>query len=332
VASETSALATVELRHSRHELHRRLSDEQQHWLADLYRANASAVYFVCKFLLRRPEDAADATQEVFLKAVESLRGRSTAGHARSWLLTAAQDHCLDVLRRHPQVDGPVPDPGADSGGVADPEAAVVERAHVNAVLGELRARERQALLMWAVERRPLAEIARELGLSYTAVQQLLFRARRHAASVAARVAAVLGLFQFGRVLRRASQAGQLALIAAVVPVVLASVPSTSSARQASSTPASHPAGLARTEATKVNGAQGPTTSGIEGTQAVAPAITLPVTLPVTPVLQVPVAPLPVPRVSVEGVTSTVNRQISRLEQSLGLPAVQPPAPDLPLIR
>ena len=326
MASETSALATVELRHSRHQLHRRLSDEQQHWLADLYRANASAVYFVCQFLLRRPEDAADATQEVFLKAVESLRGRSTAAHARSWLLTAAQDHCLDVLRKYPEVDKAAPNPAANPGGDADPELAVVERAHVNAVLGELRVRERRALLMWAVERRPLAEIARELGLSYTAVQQLLFRARRHAASVAARVAALLGLFQFGRVVRRASQAGQLALVAVVVPVVLVSVPSTSSARQAASAPASHPAVLVRTDAIKVKGAQGPRPSGIQGTLAVTPAITL----PVTPVLQVPVAPLPVPRVSVEGLTSTVNRQVSRLEQSLGLAAPQPPALPSPL--
>jgi RNA polymerase sigma-70 factor (ECF subfamily) len=229
VANETSALATVELRHSRQVLHRRLSDEQQHWLADLYRANASAVYFVCQFLLRRPEDAADATQEVFLKAVESLRGRSTTEHARSWLLTAAQNHCLEVLRRDPQMDKPTLDPIADSLGGTDPESAVVERALIKAVLGELRVRERRALLLWAVERRPLAEIARDLGLSYTAVQQLLFRARRHAASVAARVAALLGVFHLGRVVHRASQAGQLALVAVVVPVVLAVTPSSAPA-------------------------------------------------------------------------------------------------------
>jgi RNA polymerase sigma factor (sigma-70 family) len=230
VASETSALATVELRRPRHELHRRLSDEQQRLLADLYRENASAIYFVCNFLLRKPEDAADATQEVFLSAVESLRERATAKHARAWLLTAAQNYCLEVLRGHQRLETIEANAAVGQGGEQDPESAVVERDTVSAVFAALRVRERQALWQWAVERRPLAEIARDLGLSYTAVQQLLFRARRHAASVAAWVAALLGLFQLGRVARRASQGAQLVLVAAVVPVVLASTPSSSGTR------------------------------------------------------------------------------------------------------
>jgi RNA polymerase sigma-70 factor (ECF subfamily) len=225
VASETSAITTAELR-QRHELRRRLNGAQQRSLADLYRSNASAVYFVCHFLLRNPEDAADATQEVFLKAVERLGGRSTTEPMRSWLLTAAQNHCLEVLRRHHRVSTIA---GTDSGGDADPETAVVERDLISAVFRELRVRERKALWQWAVESRPLAEIANDLGLSYTAVQQLVFRARRHAASVAARVAALLGLLQLGRALRRVSQAYQVALAAAVVPVVLVSSLSSSGA-------------------------------------------------------------------------------------------------------
>ena len=317
MASETSALATVELRHPRHGLHRRLSDEQQHWLADLYRANASAVYFVCHFLLRRSEDAADATQEVFLKAVESLRGRSTAEYARSWLLTTAQDHCLDVLRRHPQLDKAAPNPAGDVGAEADPESTVIERAQVNAVLGELRVRERRALLMWAVERRPLAEIARELGLSYTAVQQLLFRARRHAASLAARVAALLGLLRFAQVVRRAAQAGQLALVAAVVPVVLVSVPSSSPAQHAAGAPPSQSSVLARAPAALVNGVHPPPASVGANTMTVAPA------------LQVPAPPVALPSDSVQGATSTINRAVEDLKRSVGLPAPTPPSPTLP---
>lgn len=297
MAIDTSALATAELRHPRQRLHRRRSDEQQRWLADLYRANASAVYFVCQFLLRNPEDAADATQEVFLRAVESLHGRSTAKHARSWLLGAAQDHCLDVLRSHPQVDRPVPNPGVDSRGDADPESAVVERAHVTAVLGELRLRERRALLMWAVERRPLADIARELGLSYTAVQQLLFRARRHAASVAARVAALLGLFQFGRVVRRASQVGQLALVAVTVPVVLSSLSSSSADHRATVAPPSVSASLGRGP-----GAAGKSLGGSE-TSTIVGAV------------RVNGVPVSLPSVPIGGARLTVNNAISTLERS-----------------
>jgi RNA polymerase sigma-70 factor (ECF subfamily) len=318
VASEVSASATAELRHSRHELHRPLSDDQQRWLADLYRANASAVYFVCKFLLRKPDEAADATQEVFLRAAESLRGRTTAQHARSWLLTAAQNHCLNLLRTHSRVDKTRSDPIADPRDDADPETAIVDRALITAVLGELRVRERRALLLWAVEQRPLAQIAHDLGISYTAVQQLLFRARRHAASVAARVAAVLlGLLQLGRAARRASQAGQLVLVAVTVPVVLASLPLSSNANHAVGSPPSNSAVVRSAPAAVVNDVRAPRTSAEKTTLVVAPG------------LQVPGAPVSLSSVSIEG-ASTISGLIAKLErtvETLGLPPTPPTLPN-----
>lgn len=275
-------------------------------LADLYRANASAVYFVCHFLLRNPEDAADAMQEVFLKAVESLRGRSTANAARAWLLSAAQDHCLEMLRRHHRVDRIATSAGTDSADVADPETAVVERDLVSAVLKELRVRERHALWLWAVESRSLAEIANDLGLSYTAVQQLLFRARRHAASVAARVAALLGLLQLGRALRRASQAYQLVLLAAVVPVVLASVPSTSAPNPSLGSPPSESSSLGRAPA----GAG----KGLDWSNATARAGT--VALPGAP-LSLPSVALKADAPAFDSAISTLDRSIRQLTGTIG---------------
>jgi RNA polymerase sigma factor (sigma-70 family) len=175
-------------------------------------------------VLRNPDDAADATQEVFLRAVDSVREASPAENVRSWLLTVARSYCLEVLRRRQRSDRTTAHFDVDSGGDADPEAAAIERHVVTAIFGELRERERRALWQWAVERRPLAEIAHEQGRSYKAAQQFLIRARRHALSVAARVAALLGLFQVGRAARRVTQAGQLVLVAVAVPVVLVSVP------------------------------------------------------------------------------------------------------------
>jgi RNA polymerase sigma-70 factor (ECF subfamily) len=298
VASETSALATVELAHPRRKLQRRLSAEQQRWLADIYRANASAVYFVCQFLLRKPEDAADATQDVFLKAVESLRGRSTPERARSWLLSAAQNHCLEVLRRHHHVERIATNPGTDSAGDADPETAVVERDIVSTVFRELRARERHALWRWAVESRPLSEIANDLGLSYTAVQQLLFRARRHAASVAAMVAALLGLLQLGRALRRASHAYQMALVAAVVPVILVSMPSSSSANPAIASPPS--------QAVPLHAVPTQSGRGVIPSRATPPAGTL----------ELPQPPVALPSAVLDPATSAVDGAVSTLERSV----------------
>jgi hypothetical protein len=211
-------------------------------------------------------------------------------------------------------------PGIDAAGDANPETAVVERDLVSAIFRELRVRERHALWQWAVESRPLAEIANDLGLSYTAVQQLLFRARRHAASVAARVAALLGLLQLGRALRRASHAYQLALVAAVVPVVLVSTPSSSIAPHAVTTP--FPFSVAGEGQSRGFGSpsslvgEGPRGGFDAQGGRVIEVSGVPVSLSAVPV--------PVPAVPLDGARSTVDDAISIVERST--PVHQNPPP------
>jgi RNA polymerase sigma factor (sigma-70 family) len=303
VASETSALATVELQHPRQTLRRRLSDEQQRWFADLYRRNASAVHSVCKSVLRNRDDAADATQEVFLRAVDSLKEASSVENARSWLLTVARSYCLDALQRRQHSDRTGANLEIDSGGDADPEVAAIDRRVLTAIFRELREHERRALWQWAVERRPLAEIAHDQGRSYKAVQQFLIRARRHALSVAARVAALLGLVQLGRVARRLTHLGQLALAAVAVPVVLASVPSSNTVDRHHAVPAPPPQSIL------VGRAPAPTANGFGGSARSMPVEAAP-GLPVTGV------PVSVPSGALEGATSTVDSATSTLKRSV----------------
>ena len=316
MASETSALATVELRHSRHELHRRLSDEQQHWLAEIYRRNASDVDVLCRSVLRNRDEAADATQEVFLRAVDSLKEASSAEDSRSWLLTEARNYCREVLQRQQRLDrsGVV---AVESGGNADPEAAAIDRHVVIAIFGELREHERRALWQWAVERRPLAEIADDQGRSYKAVQQFLIRARRHALSVAARVAALLGLFQVGRAARRVTQAGQLVLVGVAVPVVLATVPASNAIHRdhAAAAPPSRSVLVVRVPAPTATAPR--KGGGTIGSQ-------LDASLPVS----VPSVPLNVETSAVDGAISTVERSVRSLRQNLGtIPAIKPDLPE-----
>src|SRR5437879_5220597 len=77
----------------------RLDTRQQQSLADLYRANFAAVFRLCASILRNSEDGADAAHETFLIAARSMQPDASPKVARSWLLTVARNHCLDVLRR-----------------------------------------------------------------------------------------------------------------------------------------------------------------------------------------------------------------------------------------
>jgi RNA polymerase sigma factor (sigma-70 family) len=179
-----------------------MSDEQQRWLAALYEANFAAVLKRCGAILKSGEDAADAAHEVFLIAFNSLAPDTEDKRARAWLLTVAQNHCLDLLRRRRRFGRALLTLGADHDARGDLEAGVVDRDFVDGLLGQLSLRERLALWQSAVEHRSLADIASGLQLSYSAAAQVVHRARQHAGRLAASVAAILIVLRFPRAVRR----------------------------------------------------------------------------------------------------------------------------------
>jgi len=195
---------------------------------ELYHANYAAVLKACSRILRNPDDAADAAQQVFVIALESLDLTTRRSAARAWLLTVARNHCLDLLRRRKRLGKALVTLAPDAGQPTDMENAVADRDFVGMVFKQLSNRERQALWQSAVESRPLADIAGRLRLSYMAAAQVLHRARRHAVAVAARVAVVAGLVQLARQ-RPGFESVLVARLVAVaaVPVILVSVQSSS---------------------------------------------------------------------------------------------------------
>ena len=208
-------------------------------IAELYQANRAAVLKVCSSILRNADDAADATQEVFLIALESLDPTAKSGPARAWLLTTARNLCLDLLRRRKRLGKALVTLGPDDGRGTDMETVVADRDFVGIVFKQLSKRERQALWQSAVESRPLADIASRLRLSYMAAAQVLHRARRHAHQAASRVAVVFGIF----ISRHRPGAGplvaaqRLATAAAVPLIVAVSMNASSPIPQAASAPA-----------------------------------------------------------------------------------------------
>src|SRR2546423_12972051 len=141
-------------------------DTRGSWLADLYESNSTAVFQVCQRLMKNPEDAADATHEVFLRALASLSGEPAGTQARAWLVRVARNHCLDLLRRQKRLGSALTTLAAEPVRHAEAEQAVLDRQFVDAVLRQLKQRERQALWQSAVEYRPLSAIGPHLGLSY----------------------------------------------------------------------------------------------------------------------------------------------------------------------
>jgi RNA polymerase sigma factor (sigma-70 family) len=221
----------------------RLTEAQSQWLAEVYEANFASVLRACRSLLRDREEAADAAHEVFLRAVRLYplpnpphKGEGEIGGAktalRPWLVTVARNHCRDLLRRRSRFQRVLHSLSENRNYAPDPATPVVDRQVVAAIVGQLGQRERKALWQSAVERQPLAAIARDFKLSYMAAAQLVSRARRRAAVVGARLAGIFALFQGGRILRRITvpvNAQVVAGIAAVPLIVVVLVPAIGSA-------------------------------------------------------------------------------------------------------
>jgi RNA polymerase sigma factor (sigma-70 family) len=145
-------------------------------LESLYRRHAADVHRYALMMLDSPADAEDVTQTTFLNAYRALlRGERPRASGR-WLRTIAHNLCLQhfrqASRRPRQVE--LEDEAAEL--VRDDHGFLVD--DLGRALRQIPVNQRAALLMRELEGRPIAEIADVLDVSRSAVETLLFRARR----------------------------------------------------------------------------------------------------------------------------------------------------------
>jgi RNA polymerase sigma factor (sigma-70 family) len=142
----------------------------------LYQRHVGDVYRYALVVTRNPADAEDVTQTTFLNAYRAFARGERPRTAQNWLIAIAHNVCRQrfrQLQRRPNelpFDEETVEPAADEG---SPTAEDIRRA-----LGHLAFNQRAALVMRELEGRSYAEIAEVLQLSTSAVETLLFRARR----------------------------------------------------------------------------------------------------------------------------------------------------------
>jgi RNA polymerase sigma-70 factor (ECF subfamily) len=139
-------------------------------------------------ILRNEADAADATQEGFVAAWRDLPGLRDPGAFDGWLNRIVTNKALAARRRpirirEVQVVGPN---GSDADGPQDPAAHGSEDDLVNAhaivqAFDRLRPDHRLILMLRYVEDRPVAEVARTLGVPEGTAKSRLYAARRELA-------------------------------------------------------------------------------------------------------------------------------------------------------
>ncbi len=143
----------------------------------IYRRHAGDVYRYSLAVLRNPADAEDVTQTTFLNAYRAFQRGERPQKPQNWLIAIAHNVCRQRFRQATRRPAEV----AFNENVA--EAAPVESegpsaADLTRALGHLAFSQRSALVLRELEGRSYGEIAEALHISVSAVETLLFRARR----------------------------------------------------------------------------------------------------------------------------------------------------------
>jgi RNA polymerase sigma factor (sigma-70 family) len=154
-------------------------------LAELFARQGRLVVGLCRLLLRDPVEAEDAAQQVFLSAHQALLRGSAPRDPAAWTAAIARNECRARIRARmreplalPELPSDLPDPLASAIGAADLHA-------VWAALGTLPRRQRRALVLRELGGLSYHELGRALGVSHSAVESLLFRARQRIRSLVA---------------------------------------------------------------------------------------------------------------------------------------------------
>lgn len=146
----------------------------------IYLRHYERVHRTCLKILNNPADAAEATQETFLKAFKALGRFNGQYHLGAWLARIANNVALDQLRARARSVNVAA--GTDE--VVDledehrgPATEVAERVGVAEALEEIQPLHAQALMLQAVEGLSHKQIAARLQMSSSQVKSLLHRSR-----------------------------------------------------------------------------------------------------------------------------------------------------------
>ena len=143
----------------------------------LYRKHAREVYQYALALTANPADAEDVTQTTFLNAYRAFERGERPHKPHNWLITIAHNVCRMRWRSAGSRPREVTLEEAPEPASRDDEQPDLDE--VLTALAALSFNQRAAIVMRELEGRSYQEIAGVLDLSVSAVEALLFRARRN---------------------------------------------------------------------------------------------------------------------------------------------------------
>jgi RNA polymerase sigma-70 factor (ECF subfamily) len=148
----------------------------------LVRGAQRAVFGLALRLLNSEAEAAEVSQEAFLRAYQNLHRYDESRPFDVWVLTITRNLCLDTLRRRTKVRTEELEPmkevlSSGEPSLEDNAIARQERQSLEEALATLSADDREVLALYYVQKRTTKEIAQILGCAPGTIMARLFRAR-----------------------------------------------------------------------------------------------------------------------------------------------------------
>ena len=149
------------------------------------------VYNVAYRIMGEPQSAEDAAQEAFIRAYTRLDSYNPNHKFSTWLLSITSNYCIDQIRKRRaillSIDEPLaPHPSLMSERSKGPEAQTLQgeqQEMVQALLHELPADYRQAVVLRYWYEMSYEEIAEMMETTVSAIKSRLFRARKQLAEI-----------------------------------------------------------------------------------------------------------------------------------------------------
>jgi len=142
----------------------------------LYRKHAGDVYRYALVVMRNESDAEDVTQTTFMNAYRAMERGERPRQPQNWLITIAHNVCRQRFRQSQRRPSEVAYEEELAEATVDEDAISAE--DIRRALGHLAFNQRSALVMRELEGRSYQEIAEIMDVSVSAVETLIFRARR----------------------------------------------------------------------------------------------------------------------------------------------------------
>jgi RNA polymerase sigma-70 factor, ECF subfamily len=138
------------------------------------------VYRLCCSLMRDPDQAADAAQEILLRIWKALPSYDQRASLSTWIYTITRNRCLTAIERRRDLDSlsdPAVEQAAEAAIAVEPHAGEDHLDLLRELVGALPERYRRTLTLYYYQEKSVAEVAVMLGQPEGTIKTNLHRAR-----------------------------------------------------------------------------------------------------------------------------------------------------------